>query len=197
MEDKVLKMEKEQALAQLMCLKSQVNPHFLFNSLSILSSLVRTDPALSEKFIDQMSRTYRYILDQRDQALVSLRQEIDFVRSFSFALRIRFANKFDLRIDIEDEKLDLFKIPPLTLQLLIENAIAHNRMSQLHPLTVQIGLEADVLVITNELQPRPSAGKAEGQGLQSIVNRFALLTDRPIWAGETEDYFVVKLPLLF
>ena len=191
-------LEKQQLLNEIALLKTQVNPHFLFNSLSILSSLVRVNPDLSEQFIDQLSRSYRYILEQKEQSLVTLRTELEFIQSYSFLLKIRFENKFDLRFDLPDEVLDQCKIAPLTLQLLIENAVKHNRMSVKEPLIVEVSLgDEQTLIVKNRLQPRTTPTDSTGVGLQNIINRYALLTDRLVWAGEREDEFVVRVPLLY
>ena len=194
---KTKELEKQQLLSEISLLKTQVNPHFLFNSLSILSSLVKTDPDLSEQFIEQLSRSYRYILEQKDQSLVTLRTELGFIDSYAFLLKIRFENKFNLVINLPDEVLDRYKIAPLTLQLLVENAVKHNRMSVNEPLIVNISCEGNtMLVVKNKLQPRSTPTKSTGIGLQNIIDRYALLTKRPVWAGETEDQFVVRIPLL-
>ena len=190
-------LEKQQLVSEISLLKTQVNPHFLFNSLSILSSLVRVNPDLSEKFIDQLARSYRYILEQKDQPLVTLRTELGFIESYSFLLKIRFENKFKVEIDLPENILDKFKIAPLTLQLLIENAVKHNRMSVSEPLTVTISVESDqMLVVKNKLQPRSTPSMSTGVGLENIMNRYALLTGRQVWAGESDDQFVVRIPLL-
>ncbi|MBK7426388.1 MAG: tetratricopeptide repeat protein [Saprospiraceae bacterium] len=190
-------MSKQQLINEIALLKTQVNPHFLFNSLSILSSLVHVDPELSEKFIDQLSRSYRYILEQKEQSLVTLRTELTFIQSYAFLLKIRFENKFDLQITLPEDILDQFKIAPLTLQLLVENAVKHNRMSLKEPLIVSVYLEDEQnLIISNRLQPRSSAVISTGVGLQNIIDRYALLTDKPVWAAEMDESFVVKIPLL-
>lgn len=190
-------MSKQQLINEIALLKTQVNPHFLFNSLSILSSLVHVDPELSEKFIDQLSRSYRYILEQKEQSLVTLRTELTFIQSYAFLLKIRFENKFDLQINLEDDILDQHKIAPLTLQLLVENAVKHNRMSLKEPLIVNLSIEDEQnLVISNRLQPRSTSVISTGVGLQNIIDRYALLTDRPVWAAEMDELFVVKIPLL-
>jgi tetratricopeptide (TPR) repeat protein len=194
---KTQSLEKQQLIQEITLLRTQVNPHFLFNSLSILSALVHVDPDLSEKFIDQLSRSYRYILEQKEQSLVTLRTELEFIHAYAFLLKIRFEKKFDLRISVPDEYLDTYKIAPLTLQLLIENAVKHNRMSVKEPLVVEVSVgEGPGLLVSNRLQPRAASATSTGTGLQNIVNRYALLTDRPVWAGETEGMFVVKTPLL-
>ncbi|MBL7798201.1 MAG: tetratricopeptide repeat protein [Saprospiraceae bacterium] len=196
-QDKAEHLEKQQLINEIALLKTQVNPHFLFNSLSILSSLVRVNPDLSEQFIDQLSRSYRYILEQKEQSLVTLRTEMEFIRSYTFLLKIRFENKFDVRFELPEDVLDQYKIAPLTLQLLAENAVKHNRMSVREPLIVYAGLgDGPSLIVRNHLQPRITPTKSTGVGLQNIINRYALLTDRPVWAGEREDEFVVRVPLL-
>lgn len=190
-------MSKQQLINEIALLKTQVNPHFLFNSLSILSSLVHVDPELSEKFIDQLSRSYRYILEQKEQSLVTLRTELTFIQSYAFLLKIRFENKFDLQINLSEEVLDQFKIAPLTLQLLVENAVKHNRMSLKEPLIVSLNIEDEQnLVVSNRLQPRSTSVISTGVGLQNIIDRYALLTQKPVWAAEMDESFVVKIPLL-
>ncbi|GAB4030912.1 sensor histidine kinase [Spirosoma jeollabukense] len=190
------RLEKENVQAQFAALKSQVNPHFLFNSLSILSSLVHADAELSEKFIDQLSRAYRYILEQKDNERVLLKTELEFIQAYRFLLNIRFENKFDVIVNVPQMDQMRYSIAPLTLQLLVENAVKHNRMSAKEPLRVQIHLDGDCLVVQNNLQPRPQAENSTGVGLQNIITRYALLTDQPVWVGETEGNFVVKIPLL-
>lgn len=190
------RLEKENVRAQFAALKSQVNPHFLFNSLSILSSLVYVDADLSEKFIDQLSRAYRYILEQKDNERVLLRTELEFIQAYRFLLNIRFENKFDVVIDVPESDQIRYSIAPLTLQLLVENAVKHNRMSAREPLEVCIFLDDDCLVVENNLHPRPKSETSTGVGLQNIITRYTLLTDHPVWVGESDGKFVVKIPLL-
>jgi LytS/YehU family sensor histidine kinase len=196
LQDKTQQLEKQQLINEIDLLKTQVNPHFLFNSLSILSSLVHVNADLSEQFIEQLARSYRYILEQKDQALVSLRTELEFIRSYAFLLKIRFENKFDLKLDLDEKVLDKYKIAPLTLQLLIENAVKHNRMSLKEPLVVDVSVQDDFLIVKNPLRIRPQRESSTGTGLNNIINRYAFLTDQSVWAGECEDEFKVKVPLL-
>ena len=193
---KAEQLEKENLLSQFSALKSQVNPHFLFNSLSILSSLVKKDPELSEQFIDRLSRAYRYILEQRETDVVPLAAELEFLQSYTFLLQIRFKNKFEVQVDLEKAVIERSKIPPLTLQLLIENAVKHNCMSEREPLVIRIGREGNQISVRNKFRPRGEEVGSTGVGLQNIANRYALLTDRPVWAGEQEDEFVVRVPVL-
>lgn len=189
-------LEKQQLLNEIALLKTQVNPHFLFNSLSILSSLVRVDPDLSERFIDQLSKSYRYILEHKDHYLVSLRTELDFINAYSFLLKIRFENKFDVHYHLSEAELDKYKIAPMTLQLLMENAVKHNRMSKKEPLIVEVSIEENKLKVSNNLQVRSGLVGSTGIGLENIKNRYALLTDEPVWAGIKHEHFVVMVPLL-
>jgi two-component system, LytTR family, sensor kinase len=189
---------KENALAQFEALKNQVSPHFLFNSLSILSSLVHVDANLSEKFIDQLSKAYRYILEQKDNETVSLKTELDFLNSYAFLLKIRFENKFDVKVSITDREAEKYNIAPLTLQLLIENCVKHNRMSEREPLIVTILIEGDHLVVINPVRPRTELERvaSTGIGLANIKNRYQLLTESPVQIGQDGELFTVKIPLL-
>jgi two-component system, LytTR family, sensor kinase len=190
------RMEKEAVRSQFDALKNQVNPHFLFNSLSILSSLVEVDARLAGQFIGRLSKAYRYILEQRDNERVSLRTELDFIAAYIFLLTIRFEDKLSVTIEVPEAARDRYAIAPLTLQLLVENAVKHNRLSEEDPLRVSIMLEGDWLRVANPIQPRPDREESTGIGLQNITNRYRLLTERPVWVGEQDGEFVVKLPLL-
>jgi two-component system LytT family sensor kinase len=192
------RLVKEHALAQYEALKNQVSPHFLFNSLSILSSLVRVNPELSEQFIEQLSKAYRYILEQKDKDSISLKTELDFILSYAFLLKIRFAKKFDLKISIKDSDAETYLIAPLTLQLLVENAVKHNRMSSKDPLHVSILIENNYLIVLNPIRTRNENDRAvsTGIGLSNIKNRYALLTSQPVEVSTNHGTFIVKIPLI-
>lgn len=190
------RLEKENLLSQFNALRTQVNPHFLFNSLSVLSSLVNKDPELSEKFIDRLSKAYRYILEQRDSDLVSLETELDFLKSYTFLLQTRFDHKFEVQVDLDATIIRQTRIAPLTLQLLVENAVKHNRMSGKEPLLIRIEQQGEYLIVRNPYRPRGEQTSTTGVGLQNIANRYNLLTDKVVWAGEKEEEFLVKIPLL-
>jgi two-component system, LytTR family, sensor kinase len=189
-------LEKEKVITQLTALRNQISPHFLFNSLSILSSLVNVDPNLSEQFIDQLSKAYRYILEQKDNDCITLKTELDFIASYAFLLKIRFEQKFSVQIQVSETDASRYAIAPLTLQLLVENAVKHNRMSKLEPLCVSVGIENDYLVVRNRIRRREQIEHSTGVGLQNIVNRYRLLTESPVEVGEQEGNFTVKIPLL-
>ncbi|GAA4457744.1 hypothetical protein GCM10023189_28960 [Nibrella saemangeumensis] len=189
-------LKREATQAQFVALRNQVNPHFLFNSLSILASLVEVDQKLSVRFIKQLSKVYRYILDQRDTERVSLKTELDFLEAYSFLLNIRFEGKLQVLNKVTAPEAMRYGIAPLTLQLLVENAVKHNQMSAEQPLIVSIETSDDYLLVSNPLQRRPQAEDSTGMGLENITNRYRLLTDRPVSIGEENNSFVIKLPLL-
>jgi hypothetical protein len=198
MEIQAEQLKKENALAQFNALKNQISPHFLFNSLSILSSLVHVDANLSEKFIDQLSKAYRYILEQQDNDTVYLKTELEFIESYAFLLKIRFENKFDVKIFITEQEAEKYRVAPLTLQLLIENCVKHNRMSEKEPLTVTILRKDDYLVVRNPIRPRSEIERitSTGIGLANIKNRYQLLTKSPVQIDRDEELFTVKIPLI-
>lgn len=188
--------EKEAALSQFEALKNQISPHFLFNSLSILTSMVHEDADLSEQYIKQLSKVYRYTLEQREQELVSLKTELEFIRAYTFLLQIRFENKFDVVIDVTPDQQNQYQIVPLALQLLVENVVKHNRMSSQEPLRVRIYCQNDELLVENPWQPRDQPERSTGVGLRNIINRYALLTNRKLAYGRQGESFVVRIPLL-
>jgi len=193
---KAEQLKQEATQAQFVALKNQVNPHFLFNSFSILSSLIAVNPKLSIQFVGQLAKSYRYVLEQHDANLVKLQAELDFVKAYTFLLHIRFQDKFEVVTHIPPEKAEHYRIAPLTLQLLIENAVKHNQMSNEVPLLVTIELEQDYLLITNLIRLRPNTEESMGLGLKNIINRYQLLTDRPVVIEDQANVFLVKIPLL-
>ena len=188
--------EKEAALSQVEALKHQLSPHFLFNSLSMLTTMVHEDADLSEQYIRQLAKVYRYILEQRDQELVMLKTEVEFIQAYTFLLQIRFENKFEVTLDLTTSQQSQYKIAPLSLQLLVENAVKHNRMSINEPLHIRIYCQNDELIVENPWLPRDQPDTSTGVGLKNIVNRYALLTRRPVSYGRKDQSFVVKIPLL-
>lgn len=188
-------LQRDFAQVRLQALKSQVNPHFLFNSLSVLSSLVHVDPEVSEKFIIQLSKAYRYILDQKELELVTLKDELSFLDAYFFLLQIRFDQKIQLHKSIDPETED-YRLPPLTLQLLMENTIKHNKMSINNPLIVSLSTVNDWMVISNNISQREQHEASTGVGLENIQKRYAMITDKKVIVEKADDLFTVKVPLL-
>lgn len=188
-------MQQEYAGVRLQALKSQVNPHFLFNSLSVLSSLVHSSPDMSEKFIIQLSKAYRYILDQKDAELISLQQELDFLDAYFFLIQIRFNKKVILQKEIDADASTLL-VPPLTLQLLVENAVKHNRMSLSNPLKINVKVKNDLLEASNNISAREQVVSSTGIGLENIRKRLGYVSDEPVRINRTADTFSVTIPLI-
>ncbi|MBN8826839.1 MULTISPECIES: histidine kinase [unclassified Spirosoma] len=193
---KAEQLKQEAAQTQFVALKNQVNPHFLFNSFSILSSLIAVNPKLSIQFVGQLAKSYRYVLDQYEAQSVKLQDELEFLKAYTFLLQIRFGDKFRVVTDIPSEKVSLFRIAPLTLQLLIENAVKHNQMSAEEPLLVTLSVQQDYIWVTNAIRLRPKMETSTRLGLKNITKRYQLLTSRPVLIDDQTDVFTVKIPLL-
>jgi LytS/YehU family sensor histidine kinase len=187
--------KKESAEFQFEMLKSQINPHFLFNSLNTLSSLIYEDKEKASDFIRKLSEVYRRVLDTRSKYLVSLQEELEFIDSYTYLLKIRFDQKLKLNIDIQEEYRERL-IAPMTLQLLIENAVKHNIISDKKPLTVNVFVKDSTLAVTNNLQRKISEEKGSALGLKNIISRYALVTDQKVNFTETDQEFKVLVPLL-
>ena len=177
---KAERIEKEKTVAQLEVLRSQVNPHFLFNSLSILTTLVHDDAALSEKFISELSKFYRYSLDEGKNETVSLSTELEFMQSYLFLLNIRFGEKLHCSINIPETQLTKTRVAPLTLQMLLENAVNHNQMSDSRPLNVNLFVSDNYLVIENSIHEKTQRIISTKTGLKNIIDRYELLTSQPV-----------------
>ncbi|WP_339701644.1 histidine kinase [uncultured Roseivirga sp.] len=190
------RLKKEQMEAKYETLKNQVNPHFLFNSLNALTNLVYEDQDQAAKFIRELSKVYRYVLDTRAQEVVSLKTEMDFVNSYLFLQKIRFDEKLQLNISIEGFEQKM--LPPMAIQMLLENAIKHNVIAEEEPLTIHIEIEnGEKLVVRNNLQKKniPIEESSE-MGLSNIKSRYEFLSATPVEVIDEPSEFIVKLPLL-
>ncbi|RJE71931.1 MULTISPECIES: sensor histidine kinase [Reichenbachiella] len=176
-------------------LKTQVNPHFLFNSLNTLSSLVYSDPNTAYSFIRKLSNVYRNVLEHRNKGLVSIQEELQAIESYVELIRMRFGQKLVIEIDPMKEVAKC-QVPPLILQLLIENAIKHNVVSTKYPLSIWVYHEGDQIVIKNSLRLKSSKGYSSKIGLDNIISHYDIVTDKNVEIKQTEDSFIVLLPLL-
>jgi two-component system LytT family sensor kinase len=189
----------QNTIARFEALKNQVSPDFLFNCLSVLSSLVRVNVDLSEEFIGKFSGVYQYILEQKDNDLVPLTAELDFIKSYAFLAETRFGDKFRLVTDASQDEAIRYSIPPLTLQLLIENAIKHNRMSREEPLVIKISISDNYLAFENTIQMKDQKldnTVSTGVGLQNIKSRYDLLTTAAVHVSHEGGKFKVEIPLI-
>jgi len=182
--------------AQLQSLKAQLDPHFMFNNFSTLSALITEDQSLAQHFLENLSRVYRYMIINLNKNIISVEEELDFAQAYFYLIKIRLGNNVKMEIDISDEVLKK-GIPPITLQLLIENAIKHNMASRSKPLLITISMDGEeTLVISNTLQRLNYNIPSTCTGLKNIESRYTLLSDQSFEIIETEKKFIVKLPLL-
>ena len=192
----LLKLQKENLQSQFDVLKQQVNPHFLFNSLNVLTSLIRLEPELAEKFTEHLAKVYRYVLENKDNELVTLCTEMSFLDAYIFLINIRFMDKVQVNIRVSEEKKN-HRIIPLAMQLLIENAIKHNAMSKKSPLVIDIFIdENNLLNVVNNLQEREAHMTSTGVGLKNIQNRYRLLNNTTPVFEKTETHFIARIPLV-
>lgn len=186
---------KQQSLQnELMALKNQIDPHFLFNSLNSLTSLIRENEKAT-KFVKKLSHMYRYILQSGESDLVSVREELKFTESYTHLIRTRYRDRFSIDIQIDDQFLDQ-DIPPLALQLLVENAVKHNEISTNNPLTVRIYLKEGSIYVENRIQPRTVLKEGTKNGLLNLKKRYVLLLKKEVKVHTENNIFAVELPLV-
>lgn len=190
------RLEKERIQSQFETLKSQVNPHFLFNSFNTLISVIEESPDKAVEYVEHLSDLYRKIVTYRDKDLISLKEETDLINDYFFIQRKRFGNNLRLNIELSDEQLSEYLIAPLTLQLLAENAVKHNAVSSETPLTIDIFINSKMLVVKNNLNPKVTVEKGSGMGLQNIQNRYKLLGNEDVKIEKTTTSFIVCIPLI-
>ncbi|QTN38071.1 histidine kinase [Cryomorphaceae bacterium] len=188
-------LKRQQVESQYESLKSQLDPHFLFNSLNVLSSLIRKDPKKAEQFVDEFARIYRYVLDVKDEMVVPLREELRFLDSFMFLQQIRFGSALELKENISAAHLELY-VPPLSLQELVSNAIKHNEVSAERPLVITLESTSDGIRISNNLQRRTDRVISTGLGLQNLRERYRILTSHEPDFRILEGTYRADLPLI-
>jgi two-component system, LytTR family, sensor kinase len=188
-------LQRQNVESQLEGLRNQVNPHFLFNSLNTLTWLIPENSDKAVRFVQQLSKVYRYVLESRDAKIVSMREELEFLKSYTYLLYERFGNNLEVRItDIPDSTHCC--IVPLSLQMLFENAIKHNIISQEKKLVIEVFTEQNKLVIRNNIQRKNQVMDSTGVGLENIQNRYLLLTGKTVEIVISQQYFTVILPMI-
>jgi len=183
------------ANAQFESLKNQLDPHFLFNSLNVLTALIDENPEQAQKFTTSMSKIYRYVLEQKDKEMVKVEDEIEFAKIYCNLLKTRFEDSVNFIFEVNNDDLQKFVVP-LSLQLLLENCIKHNFATSSKPLNIRIFTEGKFLCIENNLQVREQLKESAGIGLANIVQRYALLTKENVFIEKSEQTFKVKIPIL-
>ncbi len=188
-------LEKENALAQFEVLKNQLNPHFLFNSLNILRALITEDARRAVDYTTNFSKLYRKLLTVKEQTIVSLAEELDFIKHYISLQKTRFEDSLIINTELPEAVLQDC-LPPFTLQLLIENAIKHNVISSEQPLQIDISTESAYLIVKNNLQQRQGEIESIGIGLSNLKARYALLTSQELYFSETDGQYIVRVPLI-
>jgi two-component system LytT family sensor kinase len=198
---KEIKINKEEIKkagmqSQLQSLKSQINPHFLFNSLNTLSALITDEPKRAEQFVDEMAKVYRYLLQTNQHELTTLDRELIFIKSYYHLLKTRYDRGVELIIEVDQSDLNR-KIPPLTLQLLVENAVKHNAILESNPLCIKISsIGNQLLEVRNNILTKSTPVKSNKLGLANIFARYSLLAETQPVVDMGQDHFSIQLPLL-
>lgn len=191
----VERLKKENTEIRFDVLKSQLNPHFLFNSLNVLSGLINSDTARAQKFIEEFSSVYRYILDVIDRDVVPLRDEIGFAGSYAYLQKLRFGDNLKFVFDVEQSAMNNY-IPPLAVQTLIENALKHNVIDGTEDFTIVISADEHTLRFSNPLRLKKQEVRSTGIGLTNLFKRYTYLSDRRPLYKTTFDTYIAELPLI-
>ncbi len=192
--DKAL-MQKELLMSQYVNLKNQIKPHFLFNSFSVLQSLIETDPEMAGKFLSRLSKMYRHILDSREDSMSHLDKELEILDAYLYLLSVRHEGSLKIEINVDKKYMDAF-VPTMSLQMLMENVVKHNKFSKTNPLIIKIYTEDDYLIIKNQLNKKGSEVISTKVGLENIKSQYQLQSDKSIMIVEDEAFFTVKMPVL-
>lgn len=189
------RLEREKTQVQFDNLKNQLNPHFLFNALTSLNSLIKSNPELASDFLQNMSRVYRYVLKHKDKEVVSLREETEFLNDYLFLLETRFGEAFRFESTIPEEALGK-GIVPVTLQILVENAVKHNIISDKKPLHLCLSVEGDYLVMKNANHPKKNVEGSNGLGLENLKNLYRYMSDLTLYWELNEREYKIHIPLI-
>lgn len=190
------KMETAKVEAELEALKTQIDPHFIFNSLNTLSYLITREPQSARLFNDTLAKVYRYILGNREKDLVLLKEELEFISNYFYLLKIRFGDAVNMIIEINDVSAEDYLIPPISLQTLVENAIKHNEFNEMHTLDIKVAVSANYVVVRNPVKPKEQSAPSNKIGLNNLDNRYKLITRKNIVVENNFRFFTVKLPIL-
>jgi two-component system, LytTR family, sensor kinase len=187
--------KREQAIVKYDALRNQLNPHFLFNALTSLNSLIFEDQQLASDFLQQLSKVYRYVLQNKDKETVTLATELNFISHYISLLKIRFMNAIEFDIKVAENYKER-EIVPLTLQVLIENAVKHNIVSPSSPLRLTVKADGDYLVVENNINKKVQVETSNQLGLNNLVGFYKYLSEKPIVINERKKIFTVKIPLI-
>lgn len=186
-------LEQELSQVRFEVLKNQINPHFMFNSLNVLSVLIEKDPKKAQRFIEEFSKIYRYVLETIEQPLVTVKKELEFLRSFMFLQQIRYGEDLRFSVDLPGWILDMF-IPPFALQIVAENACKHNRITEHHPLHIKLYEKDEKLILTNTFQPKEAGHNSKMVGQKNLVTRYKMISHQRPQFRVTQGEYKAILP---
>jgi len=189
-------LERAKVEAELEALKNQIDPHFIFNSLNTLSHLIENNAVKAKQFNETLADVYRYILQSKSRDLVLLREEINFLRDYFSLLKIRFEEAVQMNVYVDEQLMEDYLIPPISLQILIENAIKHNEFSDATPLVISVELRNGELIVRNEVKRKILRKASSKIGLQNLSERYRLITNKEIIIEQNDKDFMVCLPVL-
>ena len=194
--ERLVHAQHAKAATELKTLQQNIEPHFLFNNLNVLSSLIETNPKAANEFLERLAELYRYILQTQNTEIVPMKNELAFAESYIYLIEKRFGKAYVFDWQVPPEKLNGQMVIPSALQSLIENVVKHNAGNQKNPLRIRVELDKDFLSVENELRVKSHGQKVSGTGLENLSARYAFLTGRPIEILRGEKIFKVTLPLL-
>ena len=191
----VRQLDRERSKAKLQALTTELDPHFIFNSLNAMNHLILNNPLQAHQFNNKLAQVYKYILINRNRELITLEDELEFIESYFFLLQIRHDDKLQMRSELGDNYKHL-KIPPCALQILMENAIKHNEFTDANPLQIKIAMNGQYLKVSNNVKPKPYSVSSTGIGLKNLSSRYKIICQKDIVIENNHTDFTVKLPLI-
>jgi len=192
----VYQLDRERSQAELEALRNELDPHFIFNSLNTLNHLIVNSPQQAYMFNNKLAQVYKYFLINKNNELISLHDELEFIDSYFFLLQIRHDDKLNMQTELNENNERVIMIPPFALQILVENAIKHNEFNHENPLHIKIAMNHEYLKVSNNVKPKPYLVNSTGIGLKNLSSRYRLLCSRDIVVENTDKDFIVKLPLI-
>ncbi len=194
--EKLIQAQSARSEMQLKILQQKVDPHFLFNNLNVLSSLIEKNPQVANEFLDKLAQLYRYILHTQNAEVVSIKEELEFAENYAYLLQKRFGTAYNFDWQVLQSEINGQMIVPTALQSLLENVVKHNAGSRKNPLPIRVKFDREFLTVENELRPKSSVAAPSGTGLRNLQARYDLLTENPFEISKGEKTFAVKIPLL-
>lgn len=191
----VNQLDHERARAEMALLHSELDPHFMFNSLNTLSHLIVNDPVTAHSFNSKLATVYKYFLLNKERELISLHDELEFITDYFFLLQIRHDNKLQLQTELNGDEGKTMVLP-FALQILVENAVKHNEFTEKNPLTITIAINGQYLKVSNNTKPKPYLANSTGIGLRNLSSRYRLVCNKNIVIENSAEKFIVKIPLI-